>query len=125
MTVMAERLNFLFRWKRLGGHVHVSVFAGTKAQANNQARPNLGTLVMDDEDWNQFQQLVGIDFGERPHVEFKEHTLSVAGSVSRPSGPAAGPAASAGTAAPTGAGSPGPSPSRFPQGDGPAPGGAT
>jgi hypothetical protein len=66
------RLHFLFRWQKLGGHFHVGVFAGTQQQANNGARPKLGTLVMDAEDWCQFQQLVGLDLGERPHVEFRE-----------------------------------------------------
>lgn len=70
---MAERLHFLFRWEQLGGHIHVNVFAGTALQARNECRPNLGRLVMDTEDWRQFQQLVGVDFGERPHVEFKEN----------------------------------------------------
>ena len=67
-----ERLHFLFRWRRLGGHVHVDVFAGTQQQADNSARPKLGTLVMDLDDWGQFQQLVGLDLGQRPHVTFKE-----------------------------------------------------
>lgn len=69
---MAERLHFLFRWERLGGHVHVGVWAGTQLQAENGARPKLGTLTFDEDGWAQFQQLVGLDFGERPHVEFRE-----------------------------------------------------
>ena len=66
-------LHFLFRWERLGGHVHVAVFAGTEHQARNECRPSLGRLVMDDRDWEQFQQLVGLDLGDRPDVEFKEN----------------------------------------------------
>lgn len=97
---MAERLHFLFRSRHLGAHVHVAVFAGTRIQAANQARPSLGTLVMDAEDWNQFQQLVGIDFGDRPHVEFKEHPFSVAGGS--PTSPPVTGHTSAGIAAPTG-----------------------
>jgi hypothetical protein len=50
--------HFLFRGERLGGHVHVHVFAGTELQARNQARPKLGTLTMDPDDWRAFQALV-------------------------------------------------------------------
>lgn len=63
---------WLFRWEKLGGHIHVDVFAGTELQANNGARPRLGTLVVDEDGWAALQQLVGLDFGHPQHVTFKE-----------------------------------------------------
>jgi hypothetical protein len=36
---MTAPQHFLFQWQRLGGHIHVDVFAGTELQAANQTRP--------------------------------------------------------------------------------------
>jgi hypothetical protein len=49
---------FLFRAQRLGGHVHVHVWAGTPLQADNRARPKLGTLIMDPEQWAALRDLI-------------------------------------------------------------------
>lgn len=54
--------HFLFRGRLLGGHVHVDVWAGSAAQRELQARPRLGTLIMDPDQWRAFQALV--DEGE-------------------------------------------------------------
>lgn len=47
------------RWKiqaeHLGGHVHVRIWAGTPAQAEQGARPKLGTLTMDPDQWAEFR----------------------------------------------------------------------
>lgn len=55
--------HFLFRGQQRGGHVHVGVWAGTESQANQQARPKLGDLVMDAQQWgdlrNQLMRLEG------------------------------------------------------------------
>jgi hypothetical protein len=49
---------FLFRAQRLGGHVHVHVWAGTRLQADNHARPKLGMLIMDPEQWTALRDLI-------------------------------------------------------------------
>lgn len=55
--------HFLLRGRRLGGQVHVGVWAGTELQAMNRARPKLGSLVMDLDQWddltNQLDRLAG------------------------------------------------------------------
>jgi hypothetical protein len=67
---------FLFRGERLGGHVHVHVWAGTALQRDNQARPKLGTLTMDPDDWRAFQTLVdeGQDRSGVARAEFEGRT---------------------------------------------------
>lgn len=56
--------HFLFRAELRGGHVHVGVWGGTEQQAANQARPKLGTLVMDPEQWGELRSQLA--FNQRP-----------------------------------------------------------
>jgi hypothetical protein len=53
-----EHEHFFFRVQRLGGHVHVHVWAGSRLQADNQARPKLGMLIMDPEQWAALRDLI-------------------------------------------------------------------
>jgi hypothetical protein len=50
--------HFLLRANRLGGHVHVRFYVGDAQQAANHARANIGTLIMDNEDWLAFQTML-------------------------------------------------------------------
>lgn len=49
------RLRFLFRWRLLGGHVHVRVFAGTEDGTLGKA----GDLVFYAAEWAAFRDRLG------------------------------------------------------------------
>lgn len=51
--------HILFRYKQLGGHVHVDVFTGTEDEAANEARGRNGHLVFREDEWLAFQSILG------------------------------------------------------------------
>lgn len=70
-------VHFLFRHEQAGNHVHVDVFAGTEQQAAERRRAWLGRLIMDPEQWEAFQSVVGMPVIPAS-VEFKPWTRRLA-----------------------------------------------
>lgn len=64
-----EPHQFLFRSRRLGGHMHVDVWCGTPQQKHDKTRAKLGTLIMDPEQWEALSIQLAGDGGHRL-VEF-------------------------------------------------------
>lgn len=60
------RTKFRFRWKLMGGHVHVRLFAG-KSETGGKC----GDLVFREDEWEDFKDEV---LGTSRHVEFIEET---------------------------------------------------
>lgn len=66
--------HFRLRWKKLGGHVHVSVWAGT-SQVTTHGKN--GDLIFTEQEWDDFVVLLqpkryGIDVPADRYVEIEE-----------------------------------------------------
>lgn len=68
--------HFLLYGRQIGGHVHVDVWAGTGLQAENHARPQVGRLVMDPDQWESLKTLLetGMAGVAEASVEIEEDT---------------------------------------------------